>query len=164
MPLQTDGVVLDVVATDPASPVEGQLWYNSAENLLKLKSSSGNVISSLSYQSANAAGDTTTGSTTDVVVGSMTLTLGAGTYLVFFTSDWSNSTSNGSQWLSCFANGVQVPGSERRYSRSTTSKRDGVALNCVATVAAGQAIDIRWRVSGGTGTLGTRALSLIKVA
>lgn len=164
MPLQTDGMLLDVVAADPSTPVEGQLWYNSTEQSLKFNRAGGNALASLSYLESTVSGDTTTGSNSDVVVSSMTLTPGAGTYLVVFSSDWSNSGNNTSQFVSCYANGVKVGNSERQYARATTSKRDGVAINCIATVAAGQAIDIRWRVSGGTGTLGNRSISLIKVA
>jgi len=34
----------------------------------------------------------------------------------------------------------------------------------IVTVADAQAIDIRWRVSAGTGTMGDRILTLLKVA
>jgi len=111
----------------------------------------------------NAAGDITTGSTTDVVSTSMTLTPGAGTYQVIFSGDLSLSAA-GSIYTSCYANGSQVANSQRTHTRATNSLRTGVFVTCVVTVAAAQAIDIRWRVSTGTGTMGNRSLSLIKVA
>jgi len=111
----------------------------------------------------SAAGDITTGSTTDTPATSMTRTPGAGTYQVVFSSDLSLSAA-GSIFVSCYANGVLVPNSSRTHTRATTSMRTGVAVTCIATVAAAQAIDIRWRVSTGTGTMGNRSLSLIKVA
>jgi hypothetical protein len=156
-------VLLDVVAADPGSPAEGQLWYNSSEKSVKVQGPGGALIASISNATVTANGDTTTSSGSDVVVNGMTLTPGAGTYLVLFASDWSNSANNGTQFASCYANGVKVGASERQYARSTTSKRDGMSIICLATVADGQAIDIRWRVSGGTGTLGNRTFTLIKV-
>lgn len=35
MALQTDGIVFDVLTTDPVSPVEGQVWYNTTSKVLK---------------------------------------------------------------------------------------------------------------------------------
>lgn len=163
MPLQTDGVILDVVAADPGSPVEGQLWYNSTDGMLKISTLSGTVLTGMRTFQVAASGDTTTSSSSDVAVPSMTLTPGAGTYFVFFTSDWSNSGNNASQFASCYANGVKVGNSERQYARSTTSKRDGLAINCFATVDDAQAIEVRWRVSNGTGTIGNRTLTLLRV-
>jgi len=116
-----------------------------------------------SYNHTNAAGDITTTSTTDVAVTSMTLTPGAGTYIVTFSSDWSNASGNANMFASVFANGTKVTNSERQYSRGNQTLRATITLVCVATVAAGQAIDVRWRVSAGTGTMGNRSLTLLKV-
>jgi hypothetical protein len=116
------------------------------------------------YFEVNASGSITTTSTSDVLVTSMTLTPGAGTYMVMFTSDWSNNTSGAIMTVSCYQNGSLAGNSQRQYSRAATTMTVGVVVSCIATVAAGQAIDIRWRTTTGTGTMGSRSLSLIKVA
>lgn len=121
---------------------------------------SGGTIGAISE--VNAAGDITTTSTTDVISTNMTITPGAGTYQVIFSSDWINSANNTSMFISCYQNGTQITNSSRQYLKASANMRVGVTVSCLATVSAGQAIDIRWRVSNGTGTMGNRSLSLIK--
>ena len=38
------GTQIEVVSSDPSNPVEGQVWYNSTDNVLK-----GNVVVSASF-------------------------------------------------------------------------------------------------------------------
>jgi hypothetical protein len=119
---------------------------------------------SLVYSEANAAGDITTTSTTDVQATSMTLTPGAGTYYVTFSTDWSNGTNSTSMYANLYANGSLVTNSERQYAKGTSAMRCDLALGALVTVAAAQAIEVKWRVSAGTGTMGNRSLFLLKVA
>jgi hypothetical protein len=112
----------------------------------------------------NAAGTITTTSTTDTLVTGMTLTPGAGTYLVFFSSDWQNGTNNASNFATIYAGGTAVANSARQYTRPNALIRVGVMVSGVATVTDGQSIEIRWRVSAGTGTMGNRSLMLIQVS
>lgn len=61
--------------------------------------------------------------------------------------------------FSIYSNGVFV----RNSARTTDVNTSVISLQGVATVAAGQTIDIRWRVDAGPLTIGSRILSLIKM-
>jgi hypothetical protein len=119
---------------------------------------------SIAHSEVNAAGDVTTTSTSDVVVTSMSITPGAGSYIVYFSTSIRQSNNGDSVFLSVYANGVQVTNSQRQYTRAGGATQDVAMIMAKSTVAAGQAIDIRWRVNSNTGTLGNRALVLLKVA
>jgi hypothetical protein len=41
MPLQTDSILFDVLSADPASPVEGQMWFNTTDKTLKVYRTAG---------------------------------------------------------------------------------------------------------------------------
>lgn len=111
----------------------------------------------------NAAGPVTTTSTSDVLVTSMTITPGAGTYQVIFTSDLLNNTLGTTTFVCAYAAGAFVTNSNRTLVTTAITLRVPVALSCIATVAAGQAIEIRWHVTAGTASMGQRSFSLIKV-
>lgn len=114
-------------------------------------------------QEVNVAGNTTTTSTTDVVVTSTTITPGAGTYLVLFSTDLSHGTNSATITTSIYQNGAQVANSERFFQRTSAGDRKAHLCSGFATVADGQAIDIRWRTSTGTATMANRSLALLKV-
>lgn len=116
------------------------------------------------YSEVNAAGAITTTSATDVVMTSMTLTPGVGTWQVVFSTDVFQSAATNSTFLSIYANAAQVTNSLRQVGVVSATTRMAVSVTGVATVAAGQAIDIRWRASAGTSTAGNRSLILIRVA
>ena len=100
------------------------------------------------------ASDTpTTTSATDTLVTGMSITPGAGTYLCRFTSTVGNSKNANGVWISIYVNGVKNAASERSML-GQANNQGGIACECYATVAAGQAIDVRWRVSAAsTGTI-----------
>lgn len=62
-----------------------------------------------------------------------------------------------------YANGVLVPNSNRRIYYPTEIYDSVIPLQAVATVLAGQAIDVRSTVEFGTLTVGNRILSLLQV-
>lgn len=145
----------------------GDTWQLTTSGAITLNTTAltfGLVQSKAKYNEVNAAGTITTGSTSDVVATSMTLTPGAGTYMVIFSALVYNSAAANTTTISAYANGVQVANSERGTGAASATYRAAASLTCVVTVAAGQAIDIRWRVSAGTGSMGNRSLALIKVA
>jgi hypothetical protein len=37
LPLQSDGLKLDVLAADPSTPVDGELWYNTSDGKFRLR-------------------------------------------------------------------------------------------------------------------------------
>lgn len=116
---------------------------------------------------ATAIANTTTTSTTFTLADSMTLTPGAGDYIIQFGSTWKNDTDNKNIWVSIFVNGVQIDHSERMMlaESSLPDTEFAVATQAyVANVLAAQAIEIQWKVSGGsTGTLMQRTLIVQKV-
>lgn len=122
------------------------------------------TVSGLVTSIVEGTGTITTTSTTDVLATGMTLTPGAGTYIVWWTGSVTNSNNNGSDFMSVYANGVQAASSERTYNRANTSTTNSFACMARVTVAAGQTIEGRWRVSTGTGTMLQRSLVLLRVA
>jgi hypothetical protein len=63
--------------------------------------------------------------------------------------------------FSIYQNGVLVANSSR--TRTSSLSTVDITLRTIATVAAGQTIEVRWRTDTGTLTLGNRILTLIKV-
>ena len=115
---------------------------------------------------ASATADTTTGSASDVVANSMTLTPGAGDYHVWFSSSVESDGSNDSQFVSIYVNGVQLAHTEREIytEESIPDTSFPVATHARVTgVLAGQAIDVRWRTTGGTATMHERTLLVSQI-
>jgi hypothetical protein len=106
-----------------------------------------------------------TTSTTDLVT-DLTLTPGVGTYLVMVSAEGSMNKNSQTVRASVYANGTQVADSERLIG-GQSNNIGNFKLLTIATVADAQAIDVRWHISssagGGTGTLGARALILLKI-
>lgn len=124
------------------------------------------TTSVLTVSTASATGNTTTTSGSDVLVNSMTLTPGAGTYLCFFGG---YVTCANLQTITCsiYANGSQITTTERA-SKGDGGTASGTIISpftCIgtATVAGGQAIEGRWRRSSGTATMSDRSLTLIRI-
>lgn len=67
MPFQTDSLIFDVLSEDPDSPVEGQMWFNTADKVLKVFRSSGGMFLVLAQD--NMAATSPPLSTNDVVEG-----------------------------------------------------------------------------------------------
>lgn len=63
--------------------------------------------------------------------------------------------------FSVYQNGVLIPESTRSVTSSASSV--SVSLQTIATVADGEAIDVRWKSSGSKITIGKRTLTIIKV-
>ena len=116
-------------------------------------------------QTAVAGGTTTTPSPTDVALAGMSITPGAGDYLVSFGTTVSNSINN-DIIVSIYLNAVQVANSERE--QLSLGAGDGSTLTLaevpITGVLAGQAVEIRWRTTGGTSTARARNLTLVQVA
>ena len=114
----------------------------------------------------NATGDVSTTSGSDVVVSGMTLTPGAGDYLVWFSGSLEASGSNTTQNVSIYVNGVKAAHTEREVftENSIPDTSFPVATQLYVTgVGAGETIDVRWRTSGGTATMHERTLTVEKV-
>jgi hypothetical protein len=118
-------------------------------------------------QFVTATATTTTTSTTFVALDSMTITPGAGTYWCTFSATGSMN-KNAQQVISIIReNGTQITETERELGGQANNFGN---FNCQgeATVAAGQAIDIYWRITsaagGGTGTCLERTLMVVRTS
>ena len=111
----------------------------------------------------SATADVTTTSTSDVVISGMSITPGAGDYLVFFTGSVENTNNNKQETVSIYKNGVQIAASVIQ-GNATGGSAIPVASNAYITgLGAGQAIDVRWNVTGNTGTFHQRTLIVQRV-
>lgn len=166
-----ESLTLVSLASDPGSPTDGQVWYNTTDDQLRVRRNGVTEdlvgVSEIDFLEVNAAGDITTTSTTDVVATGMTITPGAGTYSVKFSTQLQSSTGGGQVFTTVYGNASAITNSQRQFIR-TGIFGGNVRLTQVntasVTVAASQAIDIRWRVNAGTGTMGNRSLTLQREA
>lgn len=115
------------------------------------------------------ANNATTTSGTDAVLTSMTITPGAGTYMVWFSSSITSNNAGAAISYSYYVNAVQKAATLNKISPfdggtlSATTARGAVSLVSLITVTAGQAIDVRWSTSGGTATCGPRTLAYLRI-
>ncbi|MCK4692728.1 MAG: hypothetical protein KAT23_03805, partial [Anaerolineales bacterium] len=112
-----------------------------------------------------------TGSTATTGVGSyealagMSITPGAGDYLVWFSGTLMNSAT-GTQYVSLFLDGGQITHTEREITTegSIPNSRFVTATHAfISGVTAGQAINVQWQTSAGTATMLERTLTVTKV-
>jgi hypothetical protein len=125
------------------------------------------VLNTFALFTANGA---VTNTGTSLIVGDIGTNSGAITGYGLPTVVIGNIYTPGSQGLgpvaadfAVYANGVLVPNSTRTIYSPTEIFDSVIPLQAVATVLAGQAIDIRSTVEFGTLTVGNRILSLIQV-
>jgi hypothetical protein len=114
---------------------------------------------------ASATGVTTTTSAVDVLVPSMTITPGPGNYKVEFNTSWENSGAE-DMFVSIYVDGVQIPHTERiteMESSITDAELACVTHGLAINVLAAQAIEIRFRTTGGTLTMLNRTMLVTKV-
>ena len=117
-------------------------------------------------QQATATGSTTESSATFQVISGMTITPGAGSYLVWFSGSWENDSNNRVIFLAIFENGVEVAQSEVRLDIRNADVPMPVSTHALITgLGDSQDIDIRWSADGtGTRTMHERTLTILKVA
>ena len=96
----------------------------------------------------------------------MSITPGAGDYLVWFSGSVENSAA-GVTNASLYLNGGQVAHTERQITTEASIPATSfpVALHARLTgVTAGQAIDVRWRTSAGTASMHQRTLVVAPIS
>jgi len=112
---------------------------------------------------ASATNIITTPSTTDVVMPGMTITPGPGDYLVWFSVVLGGTLAGSISYASVYANAVKIAHTERRHDVLLANTGSGIAINClVQGLAAGQAIDVRWRTTAGSAAALQRTLNLLR--
>lgn len=122
----------------------------------------------LNETEVSATADTTTTSTTDVLMNSMTLTPIAGTYLTWFSTTVDHSNQSVAVVVSIYVGGVLNTASVRsvipRFNGAgAISLSPCVATNGVVTVNGSQAIEIRWKTASNTATAHQRTLDILRV-
>jgi hypothetical protein len=156
-----DAIKLQGRAVASTAPTNSQvIGWNDGAGEWQPQSSSTSVDTS----EVTATATTTTTSTTDVLVGSMTTTPAAATYLVWFAGSVTHGTNNANIYISIYAGGTQVAASEILLAHKWASNGDTDSFMCIArvTVNGSQTIEGRWRTSSGTATMYQRTMTLVK--
>jgi formylmethanofuran dehydrogenase subunit C len=112
------------------------------------------------FTSAGAVGNTGSSNVTGNIGTNTGAITGFGTATVNGTI-YPPGASASSGTLSIYQNDVLVASSSR--SRTSSVNTADITLHAIATVSAGQAIEVRCRTESGTLTLGNRILTLTKV-
>ena len=151
-------------------PTDGQVvdvrWFASSLTTMTVLQRTLNLIKldAADVSEATATGDDTTTSATYVLAGSMILTPGAGKFALFFTCSAEGSGEGDDVRFAVFVNGVIVQHTERAWNQETsiTDSEFCYAIAAEVNPTAGQDVEIRWFVQGGTGTVHERTLTLWK--
>ncbi len=149
-------------------PTDGQVvdvrWFASSLTTMTVLQRTLNLIKldAADIDEATATGDDTTTSTSYTQVGSMILTPGAGKFALFFTCSAEGSGADDDVRFAVFVNGVIVQHTERAWNQesSITDSEFCYAIAAEVNPTAGQDVEIRWFVEGGTGTVHERTLTL----
>lgn len=126
------------------------------------------LISGITNSEATATADTTTTSTTDVLINAMTLSPSAGTYLAIYSTCVDHSAQSVAVVLSIYVGGSLITDSVRspvpRFNAlGANSLNPCVAIQNIVAVTAGQAVEARWKTASGTATSHQRTLSLVRL-
>lgn len=151
------------IGSTGASPIAATL---SAGTGIAITNAAGSITIASSISVINQATsivDAITSSGGDVLIPGMTITPGAGDYLIFFTGSVENTGFGDAVTVSIYSNGNQIAASVVRCE-SFSNLSNPIATNGYLTnLGAGQAIEVKWKVSGGTGTCHQRTLIVQKV-
>ena len=159
------------VALGASSNLEGRMFTNlgaiSIDN--SIINSSGSctyldlgILSSFALFSSNGdIGNIGTSNITGDIAAVAGAVTGFQTATVNGTINFSEIMYNSMATFSVYQNGVLIADSVR--TRLFKSNTVDISLQAIATVAAGQAIDIRWKIDAGTITLKNRIVTLINV-
>jgi hypothetical protein len=111
-------------------------------------------------------GTVTTTSATDTLLTGTTLTPVAGTYIVIASTHSRNNTNNANNIFSLYKNATQITNSEVTLLRGGGQGNVSLtySISTLETFNGTDTVDIRWRVSAGTGSVTGRYLTLIRVA
>ncbi len=122
------------------------------------------------YNRVSRTTSISTTSTNYVVMTSMTLTPPAGTYLVDGRSTVTATSNNRTVSMAIYSDGVIVSGSQTEsFIRTgsgflTNTDIESLVNDAVVTVNGSQAVDLRWKTTGGTVQANFISLRLIKVS
>ena len=160
-----DDVSAEISAiTEKTTPVNGDhlLIEDSAASNAKKRVQIGNLpVGSFTSGIVEATSQVTTTSSTDVLIGSMTVTPASGDYLVWLSGECDHSQENSAVYVNIYSGGTKVAASER----AVTIKQGSLAFACYAkvTVNGSQAIEGKFRRDAGTSKINERQLMYLKV-
>jgi len=86
----------------------------------------------------------------------------AGSYVVIFSSSVSQSANANMVFVALFSNGTEIVNTVRSWMRGTGASTGVVNTQALVTVTGTEIVDMRWRVSTGTGTMNQRSLTFIR--
>lgn len=147
----------------------GQQIFSATAGAPLSADANGQLVSGISMTEVTATADTTTTSTTDVLINSMTITPVAGTYFIWFSTTVDHSAQSVAVVCSLYVGGTlqaaSVRGPVPRFNGiGANSLTPCVAINDNAVVNGSQAIEIRWKTASGTATAHQRTLNILRVA
>ena len=158
----TNGQLL--IGSTGATPTGATL---TAGNGITITNTAGAIIIASTPTIQQVTGTTTisTSSTTDVTLSTpISITPGAGDYLIFFTAVVSNNTMGIGAIMSIYVNGVKIPASEIQATSGKAGDKNTIASNAYFPgITAGQAIEIRWRAENNTASVTNRTLIVQRV-
>jgi hypothetical protein len=148
----------------PDAPESGKATiFVTDENDFLLRRSNGTVkVISAGYNQLSSSTSHATTSTSYVAINDMTVTLTAGTYVCWFSSSATFSSTTASGYISVFVNDVQETASERLFhAHSTNSSHShqvthNVALTHKFTLTENGTVNLRFKTSAGTLTMLSR--------
>jgi len=123
-------------------------------------------VDSADVTQATATSDDTTTNTWYTSLDSMSITPGAGDYMVWFSGSMEGNTSNSRQDIEISVNGTGVAHTERQMftENSILNTSMPVATHAKVTgLGSGEAIEVRWRTSAGTATMHERTLVVYEI-
>ncbi len=156
----TNGQVL--IGSTGAAPVAANL---TAGNGITITNAAGSVaIANVPVISmVESTTDATIISNSYAVIPGMTITPGAGDYLLYFNGSVELSNDDKELNTAIFVNGTMVTGSDMPYGQKKSDPFSVSRTAYLTGITAGQTIDIRWRISQNSATIHNRSLILQKV-
>jgi len=159
--LEVAGRILLGQTTAPGDPTDR--LYNVGGNLYW----NGSALGGSAPNQAAATSDTGTSSGSYALASGMTLTPGAGNYMVWFSSSIEGNGGNDYIYVCLFVGGVQVAHTERRHYTESSIPNTAVPVAFqayITGVGATDAIEVHWLITGGgSATMHQRTLTIVKV-
>ena len=164
LPAQTDGQLLIGSTGNP--PVAALLTAGAG---ISIQTTPGGITIAqnlLAVSKVSAATSTNTSTTTNTLIDQMTVTPGAGDYLVFFDGLLQHDTSNRWTAIIIYVNGSPITNTERILNVAATNNWEHIGtMTYITNVGATDDIEVRWRTeTGNTATFNNRAIIAVKLA
>lgn len=159
---ETDQWLASKISHSASTAANDFLVGSGSNTFIKKTLNETKAILGIGHSLTSSTINTTTNSVTDVALANMYVIPGAGTYIVWFVSTYSNSNANRTTTFSIYVNNSLIS-SEAMTNPAANTLYPVHVLNQV-TVTDDQAIEIRWKASANTSTCWSRTLTLIKIA